>query len=59
MRKRCKWETIETCKEYAFQKNDYEELRVTRDGKQWRTFHGQNSYKDAKHYWETVKTLFA
>lgn len=59
MRKRCTWNTIDTCKEYALQKNNYEEIRVTRDGKQWRTFHGQNSYKDAKHYWETVKTLFS
>lgn len=58
-RARCTWKTVESCKMYDFQVNNYEEVRITMFGESFRTFHGQNAHSDAKSYWNMIKELNA
>lgn len=56
-RKRCTWKTIDTCKMYELQANEYEEHRVLMFGKVFRTFHGNNRFEDKTRFWNNIKTL--
>jgi hypothetical protein len=58
-RARATWKTVETCKMYEFQRNEYEEQRVLMFGRVFRTFHGQNRCQDAKRFWNNIKELNA
>lgn len=57
MRKRCTWNTIEKINHYELQTNEYNEIRVIYFGKVFRTFSGQNKFRDADFYWNNVKLL--
>lgn len=59
MRKRCTWETKETCKMYELQYNEYEEVRILMFGELFRSFKGQNKHRDAKEYWNNIKLINA
>ena len=56
-RARATWQTVETCKMYELQMNNYEEVRVKMFGSVLRTFHGQNARSDAKRYWNNIKEI--
>ena len=56
-RERAVWSTVDKCKMYELQKNNYEEVRVLMFGKVFRTFHGQNAHGDAKRFWNNIKQL--
>lgn len=53
-RARCTWNTMAKHGNFEFQKNNYEELRITLNKKVFRTFHSQKAYTDAKNYWKII-----
>lgn len=56
-RARATWTTVETCGNYEFQKNNYEEVRIKSFGRVFRTFNGQNAHADARRYWKTINKV--
>lgn len=58
-RERAKWYTTETCKNYEFQTNQYEEVRILSYGKVFRTFNGYDCRITAKRWWNNIKSINA
>lgn len=56
-RKRCTWKTVDSCKMYELQVNEYEEIRVVLFGRPWKSFKGYNAHRDAKSFWKTIKMV--
>lgn len=58
-RERAKWETIETCKNYEFQTNQYDERRILSYGKVFKVFRGADFQFTARRWWNNIKSINA
>ena len=56
-RKRCTWQTVDVCKMYELQMNEYEEIRIALIGRSWKSFKGYNAHRDAKSFWNAIKSI--